>query len=174
MGQKINNLLNDLLYKKYVVKFPVQIERDKNGKKNVKYPPSWKNIKRNTCLGNEANIAFRTGEVNDLSVLDFDCNESLKWFEENFGRKEDLGCSIIKTFKGFHLYFKYSPDFENLIKSKVVKSVKMEKNVDYRGDKGIIFYGENYNLLKFEENPECIPEDFIKYFNLFKGCLIVI
>lgn len=164
MVQRTSYLKNDSLYNKYSIKFPVQIEREDNGKKKVMFPNCWKNIKKNTCLGNEQNIAFKTGKQNDLSVLDFDCNESIQWFEENFGDKDSLNCSIVKTFKGFHLYFKYTQDFENLIRDKIVKSVKMEKNIDYRGDKGIIFYGEGYELLKFEENPDTIPEEFIKYF----------
>ena len=160
----IQNLSNDVLFNQLNVKFPVEIKRNTHGKKDCKFPMKWKNIIDNACIGGFTdNIAFRTGKVNDITVLDFDDLDSVNWFEKNVAKIEDLKCHRVKTKQGIHLYFKYSAGLDYILAKRVKSKVKVIKCIDVRSEGNCIFYGKGYTLEKFESNLQHIPSKFFDH-----------
>jgi hypothetical protein len=155
-------LKNDALYNILTVKFPVEIKRKKDGKKEVKFYNKWQGITKNVCSGNETNIAFRTGINNDITVLDFDDEESVAWFILNVGEINSFKCHHVKTHQGIHLYFKYSKELDLLLASNSINKVKVIKAIDIRSEGNCIFYGKGYELIKFEKEIEDVPILFIE------------
>ncbi len=157
------SLNSDVLYNNYPAKFPVTITRDKKGKKDVKINTSWKNINSNTCTGNEKNIAFITGKFNDLKVLDFDDQGTIDWFEQNIHPFDTIRAHRVKTFKGVHLYFKYTSELDQLFSKYGKPKVKVVHHLDVRSENCIIFYGNGYTLQHFENDIDFVPPKFIDF-----------
>ena len=138
-----NALTNDILFNSIEIKFPVQITRTK-GKKNTQFPSKWNLINKNKCTGNEDNIAFRTGICNDITVIDFDNHESINWFENNVEKFQNVEGHRVKTTQGYHLYFKYSKELDELLASFTMKKVRVIGQIDIRSNGNCIFYGNGY------------------------------
>ena len=156
------NLKNDFMFKTIESKCPVIIKRFKSGKKDVKFQMKWTGLKTNACVGNEKNIAFITGKENNLTVLDFDDEDSIEWFEENIADIDTLKCYYVKTFKGIHLYFNYSKELDILLAKFSKGRVNVIKNIDIRSEGGCIFYGAGYELISTCDKLDDVPNKFIK------------
>lgn len=164
MGILVNKketLKNDVLFNKILTKFKVSIKRNKDGKKETVFPKNWNLIDSNTCDGNEKNIAFITGTINNITVIDFDDIESRNWFEENIGLFNKMKAHRVKTTNGYHLYFKYSLDLDRIISTYTKKKVKVIKNIDVRSNGNCIFYGNGYELEHYENELSIVPKEFI-------------
>ena len=171
--QDLNYLLRDF----YKIKFPVEInwcnkekrcdeciKKKIEYKKHVKFPNNWKNIKTNITSGDEKNFAIKTGKENDLCVVDIDSDEALEWWKTNIGIiNSKTGCSIVKTQKGVHLYFRYTDTNEILKRCSTNTFKDFVHNIDIRSDGGVIFFGENYQCQLFNDNPDAIPQKTIDY-----------
>lgn len=156
-----NNLINDILFNSFEIKFPVEISRTK-GKKNIQFPSKWNLTDKNKCTGNEDNIAFRTGICNDITVIDFDDQESIDWFNNNVDSFENVKGHRVKTTQGYHLYFKYSKELDELLASFTKKKVCVIKKIDIRSNGNCIFYGDGYNLEHFEKDLGQVPTQFLR------------
>ena len=105
-------------------------------------------------------ICIRTGELNNITVFDFDSEEAYKNAIDN--------CNFITTFytvktpRGYHVYGKYNPDIKT--------STNTEKKIDVRNDDGFVFGngtiredGEKYEkYIDGNLNSE-FPKSFLDY-----------
>ena len=149
IDRNTKTITTDVLYNTYKVKFPVTIKRKSNGKKECTFPSDgWKHIVSNTCDGDEENIAFRTGKINNLTVIDIDDEKSYKYFQEHVDKVENLNCHLIKTTNGYHLYFQYSQELDDLLAENCKGKVKVIKSIDIRSENCVIFYGKGYKIKK--------------------------
>lgn len=130
----------DPYFQKYVfftvksIMYDPEVQTKKGcGKKFVNtHPNGWNLLNNQTCLAfqNPYHSAYfiRTGEINDLTVLDFDTEESYQLFIEKYPETKDA--FTVKTRKGYHIYFKYCPKLKNWTDDKM--------DIDTRSDGGII------------------------------------
>lgn len=70
-----------------------------------------------------------TGKLSKLFVLDIDSEEAFVKIKDKL-----TGCLIIKTNKGYHIYFKWIPELDN----KVTTKVSVLPNIDFRGEGGYV------------------------------------
>jgi len=91
--------------------------RDDEGNKHHKFIPSWqeyrskqfplKQWERHKPQG----LAILTGEISDLTVLDIDSLDALNTIIEELGCElKDLANYIVKTNKGYQLFYSYMPN----------------------------------------------------------------
>lgn len=103
---------------------PCVIDEVKQKAGDIKpYKPacSWKegqeeNLKAreaDTLSGKYACIGILTGKSAGISVVDFDSDEALERFERLCGKKESVCNLIMKTRRGYQLFFKYNPNAKN-------------------------------------------------------------
>jgi len=102
-------------------------------KKFGEYP--WKHFNKDNCLKQQninGNLAVICGEVSGITVIDFDDEESYDQMRKDFGILDEF--KLVKTFRGFHIYGKYNPNF-------ITDSNVFEKypKVDIRNDGGMVF-----------------------------------
>tara|TARA_R110001632_G_scaffold229441_1_gene365569 strand:- start:7748 stop:10066 length:2319 start_codon:yes stop_codon:yes gene_type:complete len=147
-------------------------------KKENKYVgmPSWVKKKDDILenqskyiLNNHKGIAYYTGKINNLIVVDFDSPEPYDNFIEKYPEFEDN--LTIKTYRGFHIYFPYKGN-ERFNKS----DSNEEKKIDVRSDGGIIvgcgtyrkckdFYYEVFNEGQIQG---IIPDEIYNLYNWTK------
>ena len=144
-------LQQDKLFKSYKAKFNVLIKRTKD-KKITQFPSNWNKTIDNQTSKDSINIAFVTGPINDLSILDFDSEDSKTWFEKNICKLEDAKAHYVKTVNGYHLYFKYTKNLDELLAKYTKSKVKMILSLDLRSVGNCIFYGKGYELKKYERH----------------------
>ena len=63
-----------------------------------------------------ANIAIICGEVSGVDVIDCDTEEAFQNFNENF-LSDSIVTPIVKTPKGYHIYFQHRPGLSNAVRS---------------------------------------------------------
>jgi len=171
--------LQRCILNKYRIKVPVNIKvckgndicqdcvkSKKKYQKHASFPVGWRNVQEDLTVGNEKNVAILTGKINDLFVIDIDTVEAKNFFIRNVGDfdYDDLGCQVIKTHKGYHLYFKYPENFnqnELYLKSSTNVLSNIMKGIDIRADNGIVYFGENYTCVKYTDEPQHVPQSFI-------------
>lgn len=129
--------------------------------------PDWKEINSSNCLTYDKGTAHAilTGEISNLTVLDFDDKDG---YDNFILQNEDLKRrKTIKTKKGFHIYFKYNPEFKT-----GTDAFKDIKNVDIRNDGGIVYCNPtqykmpNGDIVKYEDlggEIEEIPSHILNY-----------
>jgi hypothetical protein len=84
-------------------------------------PKEWQNMKTsNQNLGYGSII--RTGEINNLLVLDFDDNDSYKHFRDTYNIVPTKYFTV-KPRRRFHVYFIYNKDIKSI---KIKERVKIE------------------------------------------------
>lgn len=59
------------------------------------------------------NIVIITGKINNLICIDIDNDEMFYFLKINY--PNFIKTEIEKTDRGYHLFYKYDPDFENII-----------------------------------------------------------
>ncbi len=171
--------LQRCILNKYRVKVPVHLNVCKEDSlcddcvkckrkyhKHASFPVAWRNATSDMTIGNEDHVAILTGKINDLFVIDIDSTEAKQFFVSNVGdfEKDDMGCQVVKTHKGYHLYFKYPENLDQnelYLKSSTNVLSKIMKGIDIRGDKGIVYFGKNYICGKFTDEPKEVPQAFI-------------
>ena len=95
---------------------------------------NWRTINKENCLKYSVGGAYAvvTGEQSNLTIVDFDVkDEYYKLMEKHPELKE---YKTIQTNKGFHIWFKYDPDFKT-----TTDAFSEYKGVDIRNDAGIVF-----------------------------------
>jgi len=95
---------------------------------------NWRTINKENCLKYSVGGAYAvvTGEQSNLTIVDFDVkDEYYKLMEQHPELKE---YKTIQTNKGFHIWFKYDPDFKT-----TTDAFSDYKGVDIRNDAGIVF-----------------------------------
>ena len=99
-----------------IIPMPV-FYRDDDGQKHHKFMASWQQYRsRHFPLKlweaqKPQGLAILTGEISDLTVLDIDSLEALNTIIDELGCKlEDLSNYIVKTNKGYQLFYSYMPN----------------------------------------------------------------
>ncbi len=112
------------------------VSRNEKGEKTVSFKDKWQSEARKLSekeivshIG-EPNgaIAMLTGKENGLTVLDFDDMSSPLLVELS----EACPTYCVKTFKGFHFYYRYTPELQT-------GSNRFGEGVDVRNDGGVVF-----------------------------------
>ena len=106
------------------------------GKKQAKgLPLGWSKIEKTTLNPNSKVICCRTGKISGITVIDFDNKEHYEQAVNNglFNPNEH---PIVKTKKGFHIFFKYT---EDIVKS-IPEKLKELFNVDIQNDGKYVYY----------------------------------
>ena len=134
MATTIENYLTDGIVS---FAFP-KIDTYTNERGEVKKKPigmlNWRTINKENCLKYSVGGAYAvvTGEQSNLTIVDFDVkDEYYKLMEQHPELKE---YKTIQTNKGFHIWFKYDPDFKT-----TTDAFSDYKGVDIRNDAGIVF-----------------------------------
>ena len=134
MATTIENYLTDGIVS---FAFP-KIDTYTNERGEVKKKPigmlNWRTINKENCLKYSVGGAYAvvTGEQSNLTIVDFDVkDEYYKLMEQHPELKE---YKTIQTNKGFHIWFKYDPDFKT-----TTDAFSEYKGVDIRNDAGIVF-----------------------------------
>lgn len=113
-------------------------------------------------LFDEANppnaIFIITGKTSELTIVDIDSREAAKELETALSANlEDLCDYIVKTQKGYQLFFKYQPNLESRI--------RQLKGIDILNDRRLTFadpYNESYSYIKRGELA-VIPQKLLDY-----------
>lgn len=179
------------LYKSYVTKFlnsniqivPVKLSWDnKKNKKNQNFPLAWTTTQfelEDFNYSEYPDLAIKTGKVNNITVIDIDDKEIIKEQLEKLGSEVLDNNPIVKTKKGIHIYYQYTPQLK--------QTTNHYKGVDIRNDGGCVFipcssyqniesgeihkyeFHEEWNIDEFIEclknnmDQFKIPNDYIKY-----------
>ena len=152
------------IYNTFTAKFDQHIVLENGKKKSLYNPPTgWDKLKKDITTKQSKNVGVLTGKINNIIVVDLDMDKNnkksgMEWFENNFGKIEDFNTLITKSISGGrHLYFKFSKEI------KVGNGIIEGYNVDIKGDKGFMYEGTDYDLIK--ETDELMEPDFlIEYF----------
>jgi len=133
---------------KFKVVIPVKISC-KDNKKILFYPPEWqKGGDFSDFNGN--GYAVLTGEENGITVIDIDSETALNELQKRYDINLFNECKfIVKTKKGWHFYFKYTPEL------KTTTSFRGITGVDIRND------GANV-IIKVPENLPCASYKILK------------
>lgn len=156
--------------------FTLDIEAKMNDKgelkKSMKFPKDWTNIK-NKFNPKHNGIALICGEKSGLYVVDYDTQEA---FLKDAMRFPELKNHYLKTRKGYHSYFKWSPLVQTRLGSTSIK----EYNIDFQGDKKCVIteptkyrddMGNEYKYQFLHEDPlKEMTEELIEFYliNYFK------
>lgn len=134
--------------------------RDPDGSKKHKLI-DWQEYKSipfdlSTWTADYKNLALITGKISDLSILDIDSEEAKESIEDQLGMSLlDLSEFIVKTTKGYQLFYKYQPNTKTRI--------GIKHKIDFLSG-GISFassVNEGYTIIK-EGEPSNLPEE-LKY-----------
>jgi P4 family phage/plasmid primase-like protien len=129
-------------HEKNLVTFSINITQKlhKSGKwkKEIMFPPGWQGYTLTKSYYNENynGLAFPTGKINNIIVIDIDNTEHWELFLKEHNHKEPDTVSAISGSGGKHLYFRYSDDYEE-IKSNC-KCFGNEYDIDIRTNGGCI------------------------------------
>ena len=142
----------------YFTASKIKLTKNKKGKYEKKVfglPKGW-NLLNKENIGDHILIdkghkvfCIRTGELNNITVFDFDSKEAYDNAVDN--------CNFITTFytvktpRGYHVYGKYNPDLKT--------STDTEKKIDVRNDGGFVF------------GDKTVREDGKKYEKIIDGSL---
>lgn len=134
--------------------------RDPDGSKKHKLI-DWQEYKSipfdlSTWTTDYKNLALITGKISDLSILDIDSEEAKESIEDQLGMSLlDLSEFIVKTTKGYQLFYKYQPNTKTRI--------GIKHKIDFLSG-GISFassVNDGYTIIK-EGEPSNLPEE-LKY-----------
>jgi len=135
-------------WEKYLV--PVNITKDKNGKKAVK-PKPWKNGQTYTEF-NLNSIALRTGQ-HTVNVIDVDTKDLSLIQEPLRGWLEDKllfgGTLVVESTHGYHFYFS-GTEFLLRSSTKTGANASVIDYVDFRGEGGLIFIDSNSDVASYK------------------------
>jgi P4 family phage/plasmid primase-like protien len=127
---------------KNLVYFSVDIKQKQNKdgqwKKDIKFPKDWQNFTfDNKILRKDYNsCALLTGKINNIIVIDIDNIEHWENLLKEHNQKEPNTVKAISGSGGFHYYFEYDNELEN-VKSKT-QCFGKKYNIDIRSNGGCI------------------------------------
>lgn len=132
-------------------------------------PKNWP-ILTESKYNRERNFLIPTGKINDIIVIDLDAKErsetntksdtSIQWFEQKFGKIEELDTLVTKTpGGGYHIFYKYN------LSVKVINCPAI--NVDILTTGKGVNQGHRYTLL-VDKPINSLSEDQIQYINKLK------
>ena len=153
------DIRKSVIWSKIKVKCDITIDI-KDGKKKVLNFPKWKNVKEDLTTIGAKNYLIRTGEINNITVIDLDNKgiNGVENFEKNIAPVKDLNTLITKSpNNGYHLYFKYNKSLKTTTKTSL--------GIDIRNDDALMYEGEGYALFKDVNELLEVPEKFIEYYN---------
>jgi hypothetical protein len=107
-----------------------------DNKKKPLFLPKWKEITESTCYDNHKGFAIRTGEISNLTVLDFDVKDGNCSYD-NFIKKYSIlknAKTILTQNNGYHIYFNYTSKLKT-----GTNCSKSFSNVDIRNDLAFVF-----------------------------------
>lgn len=112
------------------------VKRNPEGEKTVSFKDKWQTqtikLTETEIITHmkepHAALAILTGKINNITVIDFDTKDNPLLIE----LLEVCPTYIVQTFKGFHLYFKYTPEI-------ITGANRFGVGVDVRNDGGLIF-----------------------------------
>lgn len=121
--------------------FPVDYSIDRANKKIVRPPSAWQEIRTPVnSFDNTKAIGLLTGKINDCIVIDVDSDEA-QLFWDNLCKKNEHTCNtIIKTGRGFHYYYKYTPTLPQCGTKIFIDKNNKSVDIDIRSDGGFVFY----------------------------------
>lgn len=64
------------------------------------------------------NIGILAGKINNITVLDLDGEEAIKYFKELSKKHKEIKAPTVKTPGGIHIYFKYTPKLKSTLRLK--------------------------------------------------------
>lgn len=109
-------------------------------------------------------LMILTGKISDLTIIDLDSSEAVEVLEELTNEPiYNLSNYIIKTVKGFQLFYRYNPKLKSVTKYKGFGIDILNDNYQTFADP----INPGYSVLK-EEEPGDIPEKLIPFFSDFK------
>lgn len=99
-------------FEKSKILFSLNVKIDKNGDKEV-YPPfEWTTLRKSKIDKKHTHRAILTGEINDLTIIDFDGDEGMILYNKYLELFENT--FIETSTRGFkHAYFKFDADFKS-------------------------------------------------------------
>jgi P4 family phage/plasmid primase-like protien len=122
-------------YKDYIC-FSTKISATHNTKgelkKTCRFPKDWTNFEESKIKDKHNGLAIITGEKSGVFVIDYDTEDN---FIKDSKTYPELTNHYVKTHKGFHCYFQWTPTVQSTIGSTSVK----KHNIDFQGDKKCIF-----------------------------------
>jgi P4 family phage/plasmid primase-like protien len=127
---------NNLVY--FSVNIKQKQNKDDHWKKDIKFPKDWQNFTLdNKSLRKDYNgFALLTGKINNIIVIDIDNVEHWEKLLKENNQKEPNTVKAISGSGGFHYYFEYNEELEN-IKSKT-QCFGKKYNIDIRSNGGCI------------------------------------
>ena len=138
-----------------------KVPRTLNGFRDASNDP--KQIKEWWSKWPDAFIGLPTGSINNLTIIDIDSDEDKEFIGLVMDYAKQAECPMVKTSKGHHVYFEYSP----LIPTRT----KIRLGVDTRSAGGYViappsshsFLGNSYEWLQGDfENVRPIPDHILK------------
>ena len=96
------------------IKFSLNV-KIKDGKKEfIGMPKKWNGLNKSTIKKTHKEIAILTGEKNNITVIDFDKEEGMKYYKQFENIIKDT--FIETSFSGYkHAYFEYDEDLKTVI-----------------------------------------------------------
>jgi phage/plasmid-associated DNA primase len=134
----------DSLFVHNFVYVPVLLTITENGKKALNFPFGWKTInqlnyrrKYTECVqlhGTDVQLAVKTGEISNCTVLDFD---DADFYHELLDRFPVLNTYLTcQTKNGYHIYFDYDEDLKSP-QTNVIEVDNVRKKVDIRSNNAL-------------------------------------
>jgi len=134
MATTVKNYLDDGIVSFAFPKIDTYINDKGEVKKKPIEMPSWKVINKHNCLKYSVGGAYAvvTGEQSNLTVIDFDVKDEYYRLMEIHPELKEY--KTIQTNKGFHIWFKYDPDFKT-----TTDGFSDYEGVDIRNQGGVVF-----------------------------------
>ena len=144
----------------------------KEEKKIAIFPTQWTQrtfTKQDFNYNNYPDLAIKTGEINNITVIDIDDENIIDEQLKILGISDLEEHPIVKTKKGLHIYYKYDVNMPN--------TVEYYKGVDIRNNGGCVFippssYKIDENTQKYEFIGEWNIDVFIKSLRLMDDFII--
>ena len=134
MATTVKNYLDDGIVSFAFPKIDTYINDKGEVKKKPIEMPSWKVINKHNCLKYSVGGAYAvvTGEQSNLTVIDFDVKDEYYRLMEIHPELKEY--KTIQTNKGFHIWFKFDPDFKT-----TTDGFSDYEGVDIRNQGGVVF-----------------------------------
>lgn len=172
------------LYNSYDIKFKIKLKYDENKLKTASHFPSkWTDFTENTCKKVEKQIAFLTGEKNNLTVIDLDTYNSNKAKDKKYEgmKKDEYGVGLFKKLMnidefdelddcvvvltpsgGYHIYTTYLKELLN--------TNDLLPKIDIRNDGGCVFFTTDHQIIHYSKHiSNKTSHSFLKAIHSFKS-----
>ena len=184
-GDKTYNDKQLSLYDRYDIKFKIKINYDTTTKLKTasRFPPQWTDFTTNMCKKEEKQIAFLTGEKNNLTVIDLDVYNPNKQKDEKYKNmnEDEYGvglfkrlmeideldeledCIVVQTPSGgYHIYCEYLKELPN--------TNDILPKIDVRNDGGCIFFTVDHKIMKYSNDVDTqVSKSFLRECNEYKS-----